>query len=295
MKALWTAVFVCTLAAGPAAQSKAPPKGRTRVAFVSVTDSSGPVLTLGPADFDVTESGAKRQVVRASLATTPMRVALIVDTSDGLAAAALNHLRAGLLALVDELSPDDEVMLVSTGRQTRVRVQPTIDRKKIKDAAGGLFADGGATVLTDTLLDVDDRFMRKADNRWPVFVVVTGDGTEGSAGANEKKFNEWIVALPTRPVEAHAIALKFRGGGMPEIVASHVAQAGGGIYEFMNTSNALPDKMKAIGARLAADRRAMSTKYEIEYLTDSADQKPIDVGVAKSGVTIQLSFRRPLR
>jgi len=121
MKALWTVVLACALAAGPAAQSKAQPKGRTRVAFVGITDSSGPVLTLGPADFDVAESGAKRQVVRASLATTP------------------------------------------------------------------------------------------------------------------------------------------------------------------------------IGARLAADRRAMSTKYEIEYLTDSADQQPIDVGVAKGGVTIQLSFRRPFR
>ena len=61
---------------------------------------------------------------------------------------------------------------MSTGRQARVRVPPTTDRKKLKDAAGGLFSDGGATILSDTLLEIDDRFMRKAEDRWPVFVIV---------------------------------------------------------------------------------------------------------------------------
>ena len=36
-------------------------------------------------------------------------------------------------------SPEHEVMIVSTGRQTRVRVPPTTDRKKLKDASAGLF------------------------------------------------------------------------------------------------------------------------------------------------------------
>src|SRR5439155_2065922 len=103
----------------------------------------------------------------------------------------------------------------STGRQTRIRVPPTTDRKKLRDAAGGLFSDGGATVLIDSLLEMDDRFMRKAEDRWPVFVIITGDGAEGSAGANEKKMNDWVVALPTRPIEAHAISLKYKGGGLP--------------------------------------------------------------------------------
>jgi len=56
-----------------------------------------------------------------------------------------------------------------------------------QNAANGLFSDGGATPLMDALMEVDDRFMRKVEDRWPVFVLVSGDGAESSAGANEKK------------------------------------------------------------------------------------------------------------
>src|SRR5207244_270041 len=111
-------------------------------------------------------------------------------------------------------------------------------------------------------------------DRWPVVVIVTADGAEGSAGANEKKFNEWLVAMPMRGIDAHGIALKYKGGVMPEIVASHVTQTAGGLYDFMNTSNALPDKLKQIGVRIAADQKAMATKYEIEFQTDATDQRP---------------------
>jgi hypothetical protein len=51
-----------------------------------------------------------------------MRIVLFLDTSDG-AASGLTHLRAGTIAFLDALSPDDEVMIVTTGRQVRVRTQ----------------------------------------------------------------------------------------------------------------------------------------------------------------------------
>src|SRR6185295_8158485 len=68
-------------------------RAHTRRVFVSVVDRAGtPVADLGPADFEVTEGGVKRPAAHAGLETSPMRIALVVDTSDG-AAAALTHLR----------------------------------------------------------------------------------------------------------------------------------------------------------------------------------------------------------
>ena len=90
------------------------------------------------------------------------------------------------------------MLMVTTGRQVRVRVPPTIDRRKLKDFAGGLFGDGGATPLRDALLEIDDRFLRKADDRWPVLVLIAGDGAESSATANEQKFSRWLTDLPAR-------------------------------------------------------------------------------------------------
>jgi hypothetical protein len=277
----------------PALSQKAPGKGRTRRVFVSVVSRPGgaPVLDLAAADFEVSEGGGKREVLRAGLAADPMRIALIVDTSDG-ASKALTDFRTGLVAFLDALPPGPEVMLVSTGRQARVRVPPTTDRRKVREAAAGIFSDGGATILSDALLEMDDRFLHKAEDRWPVFVILTGDGTEGSAPANEKKLNEWIAALPARGISAHAIVIKYRGGGQPEVVASHVVQTAGGRYEFINTSNSVPEKMTALAKSIAEDARQMSTTYAVDFLTEAKDLPPVDVGVARAGVAIQLSYRR---
>lgn len=283
------AALIAVAAVGPQGKTTKP---HPRQIFVSVVDRGGaPVTDLNASDFEIREDGTKREITKAALAQSPMRIALILDTGDGMDKA-LNHLRAAIQEFADALPPPHEIMMVSTGRQVRVRVQPTADRKKIKDAAAGLFLDGGGTPLMDGLMEIDDRFMRKAEDRWPVFVIVTSDGTETSAGANERRFNDWLAMLPSRGISAHAISIKYRGGATPEIVAQHVAETAGGHYDYINTSNSLPDKMKAIAALLSADYQRAKSRYQITYITDAADTRPVDVGVARDGVRLELSAGR---
>ena len=219
-----------------------------------------------------------------------MRIALMLDTSDA-AAPALTHMRARRRDFLDALPPEDEVILVTTGRQMRVRVPPTTDRKKLKDTAAGLFTDGAGTVLMDGLLEIDDRFFKKADDRWPVFVIFTSDGTESSAGAREKEFLKWALALGARGITVHAFVLKTpKGSGMPEIVAENLTQNTGGRYDVMNTTTALPEKMKALGEQLALDHRNMSAWYEVDIQTDATEFKPVDVAVPREGVRLQISI-----
>jgi hypothetical protein len=282
-------VILALPAAAPGQQKGKVP---SRQVFVSVVDRTGaPVATLQPSDFEVTEAGLKREVLSASLASSPMRVIVLVDTGDGLAPA-LNHLRAGLVAFAEGIGPQHELMLVGTGRQVRVRVPPTTDHQKFIDTAKGLFGDGGATILSDALMEMDDRFIKKAENRWPVFVIVTGDGSEASAAANEKKFNEWLQALPARGIGAHAIVIKYRGGGMPELVANHVAQTAGGHYDFMNTSNSLPEKLKAIAELMTKDFERASVKYEVVFASNAPAGTPVAVGIARGGITFDTTATR---
>jgi VWA domain-containing protein len=295
MKTLVVVIGAALTVAPAATSARSRTQGRmqTRHIFVHVLDQQGaPVSGLAASDFTLAEAGIARVVTHAGPATDPMRIALFLDTSDA-AASALIHVRAGALAFLDALPPEDEVLLVTTGRQVRVRVQPTTDRKKLKEAAGGLFGDGAGTVLMDGLLEIDDRFFKKGPDVWPVFVIFTSDGTESSAGAHEKEFNRWAATLGQRGVSVHALVLKAnRSGGMPDVVATNLTHNTGGRYDMMNTTNALPEKMKTLGQQLALDHRRMSAWYRVDFQTDSTELKPVDVAVARSGVRLELSDRR---
>src|SRR5882672_4547262 len=134
------ALFSLLPAAAPA-QKRQPKVGHSRHVFVSVTTAAGaPVLDLTDSDFEVTEGARKRPILSSGLAKSPMRIALFVDTSDG-TANAIGPIRTGLTAFIEALPTDAEVMFVSTGRQIRVRLPPTTDRKKALDQAKGLFSD----------------------------------------------------------------------------------------------------------------------------------------------------------
>jgi hypothetical protein len=282
---------ILVVAAAPA-QKRAPRVGHMRRVFVRVMDLAGaPILNLTAADFEVNEGGHLRYVLNASLATTPMRIAIFVDTSDG-TANAINSIRAGLNGFLAALPADAEVMFITTGRQVRVRLQPTTDRRKALEFAAGLFPDGGATPLRDAILEVDSRYFRKLENRWPVFVILTGDSAESSAPANETPFNKWLTDLPERGIAAHAFALKYRGGGFPDLVAQHVAQTAGGHFDFMNTANGLPEKLKALGELIAGDAKDMSQWYEVEFETNSVGAPAVEIGVTRESVGIRVANRR---
>src|SRR5262245_21686457 len=290
MPFLAAAVFLL-LPAHATGQSKGA-RPTERHVYVGVSDRRGaPVLDLQPADFEITENDVRRDIVRTGLMKSPMRIIVMVDTGDGMAAA-INHLRAALVTLADGIGAEHELALVSTGRQVRVRVPPTTDRKKFLDAAKGLFSDGGPTILADGLLEMDERFFRKAEDRWPIFVILTGDGADASAGANEKKFNQWAGAVPVRGIGIHAISLKFKGGGIAEFYANQVAQAADGYYDVMNTSSALPEKTKVIAGRIMSDYQRAAEKYDVTFVSDMPAGTPIVVGVARTGVTFKTTQTR---
>jgi Mg-chelatase subunit ChlD len=161
-------------------------------------------------------------------------------------------LRAGLLAFVDAIPPEHELLLVSTGRRTEIRVPPTADRKKVQGSIQGLLAGDGPTPLMDALLETDERMMRKATDRSLVFVLVTGDGSESSKSTDGETFNRWLATLAKRNVIAHAIVLK-KGNGLPEVIAHAMTGNTGGHFETVGTGPQLAAKLQSLGAQIAAD------------------------------------------
>src|SRR5262249_40996974 len=81
-------------------------------------------------------------------------------------------------------------------------------------SASAMLSENGPTALMDALVDVDERFMRKTGDRWPVFVILTGDGNDSSK-TDEQEFNRWMADIRRRGVSVNAIVLKASTLGLP--------------------------------------------------------------------------------
>jgi hypothetical protein len=118
-----------------------------RRVYVAATDASGAaVVNLSAGDLELLENGVPREVLRATRANRPMRIALVVDSS-GEMAPLLNSLRAGLTTFLEQLPSEHELILISTGGQLRIRQPVTTERQKLKTAVGQFASDGGANSL----------------------------------------------------------------------------------------------------------------------------------------------------
>lgn len=283
------------------AAKQAQPSARTvKRLFATVVDRAGaPLLDLNPGAFQVVEAGKPVKVTRASLVTEPMRIALIVDTSQE-ASKAVSMIRSALHAFVDGLPPQDEVVIMSAGRQARVRVPPTADRAALKTALDGLNSDGGGAVLLDALRESWSRFLRDAENRWPVFVAVGTDGLDNSS-TNNAQLLTFIGEMQRAAANAHVVLLASSQTGT-DTRAFTVLQASlnltsytGGHYESLAASSALPDRLKKLAEEIAAQQKQMRTQYEVDFISESVDpQARIEMYVEQDGASITLAAARPL-
>ncbi len=181
-------------------------------------------------------------MAREATVDGPMRLAVVVDTSDG-TKPVITQLRGAVEGFVDALPPGHEVLLVSTGRRVQVRVPPTTNYDAVRKSARGLLTDGGPTPLADALVEIDRRFMKRVEGRSPVIVVVTGDGSESSVEPDA--FNAWLQTIRGRLV-VDAFVIKT-GNGVPEAMARAATQASLGRLELVGlTGTGIQDKLSAL-------------------------------------------------
>ena len=265
-------------------------KPMQRTIFISAVDQAGgPALDLKPEDFEITEGGVKKPVARAALAASPMRVALLVDTSQA-TEKIIDSLRKSLPTFVDALPADDELALVTIGNRPRVRGKPMTDRTKVRTDVSKVSSDGGAVVLLDGLKDAHNQFMRQPEVKWPVFVVVTTDSAEGSTSVRGDDYGKLINEILMKGSSVHFVAIQSGAPGSVAEYAKNITENTGGMYETVAPTG-LDAAMAKMSARLADDHSRMSRTYQIEFTGDPKPQeiqvrllKP-DVGISKVTAT----------
>jgi VWFA-related protein len=113
-----------------------------------VTERGQLVRGLRAGDFEVLDNGVPQQVDLVTFERLPLNVVLALDMSDSVAGDRLDHLRAGGLAMLDQLAPIDEAALLTFSHEVALRSPLTADRGHVR-AALQLSAARGLTALVD--------------------------------------------------------------------------------------------------------------------------------------------------
>jgi Ca-activated chloride channel homolog len=143
---------------------------------VTVMDRNGRFIpNLRQEDFRIYEDGVEHQVAYFASVEKPFTVALVIDTSAS-TRFRLEEIQDAALAFINQLRPDDRVIIVSFDEEVRVLSQATNDRSRLREAISRV-RTGGGTKLYDAMDLVINRLLSREQGRKAIVLFTDGVDT----------------------------------------------------------------------------------------------------------------------
>ncbi len=183
---------------------------------VSVMDRDGKFIpNLRKENFRIWENGVEQQVAYFASTEKPFTVALVIDTS-GSTKNKLEEIQDAAIAFVEQLRPDDKVMVVAFNDKIRVLSEPTTDRFMLRDAIRQTEA-GSGTRLYDAVDLIINQYFNRIEGRKALVLFTDGVDTTSRRADYESTVRdaEELDAL-IYPVEYDTFSdMAGMGGGWP--------------------------------------------------------------------------------
>jgi len=143
---------------------------------VSVTDRNGRYIpNLTKEDFRLWEDGEEQEVAFFASVDKPFSVVLMIDTS-GSTRFKIEEIQDAAIAFVNELRPDDRVMVVSFDDEIRMLSEFSSDRRRLRDAIRRT-QTGEGTKLYDAVDLVINQQLNRVSGRKAVVLFTDGVDT----------------------------------------------------------------------------------------------------------------------
>jgi VWFA-related protein len=197
---------------------------------VLVTDRGRPVRDLKAADFEILDSGVPQEVEFVSVEQLPLTIMLALDSSASISPEALEHLRVGGRALLDNLKGDDQSALLTFADAVTLRERLTPDTAHVRTALDGIESSterSGGTALIDacyTAMTVVDAEVGRG------LLIVFTDGVDTSSWLSRdrvlqvaRRSNLVVYAVSTSPLPRGSFLRDLSdvtGGGAFEIAST---------------------------------------------------------------------------
>ncbi len=271
--------------------------------FLSVNARSvagGFVRDLDQDDFLIFEEGRLQRIVNFYSGRVPVKVVLLVDVS-GSSQTTLTDIRRAAWEFVQRLDPGDEIAVVTFNHQTRLLLDFTSDRDKVRLALDSMYARG-YTVLNDALYVIFDDLLRDVSGKTAVILLTDGIDTASlvswEAASELALRSETMIYVVSQADEyrAQAIGIRQRLRSMSRmiprqlqddyIVASkraiaRLANLSGGRLLNSTDFHTLTDIYQQVADEL-------KNQYYLSYVSTDQDRdgswRNIDVKVSRGGV-----------
>jgi len=197
---------------------------------VSVMDRDGKYIpNLTKDDFHVWEDGVEQRVAYFASTEKPFTVALVIDTSAS-TRYKLEEIQDAAIAFVNQLRPDDRVMVVSFDDKIRVLAEATSDRSMLRNAILQTRI-GSGTRLYDAVDQVINQYFNRVEGRKAIVLFTDGVDTASKHASYESTVRdaEELDAL-IYPVEYDTSGDMgvFGGGGSRRGGGRNYPNGGGG-------------------------------------------------------------------
>ena len=148
---------------------------------VSVIDRDGRYISdLRREDFHIYEDGVEQEVAYFGAVEKPFTVILMLDTSAS-TWSKLGQIRDAARVFVEQLRPEDRVMVVSFAMGVKVQCEATSDRQKIRKAIDNT-GRGLSTHLYDAMAKLMGKHLKRIQGRKAVVLFTDGvDATSNDA------------------------------------------------------------------------------------------------------------------
>jgi VWFA-related protein len=274
----------------------APPADTDEIRSVSVTvtdDKGRPVDDLVPQDVAVLENGTARTLTKVEKDHRPLRLAVLVDTSQPIGDHYRLEILEPLLRFLGKLPEGTEYAVWTTGDRPRKVVDIGQGPTAAAKALGRVFPTGGNTVF-DALVEACRDLQSKEAARSAI-VVVTGTGA-GFTNYSKEQVVETVrsagaTVLAAEIEESEAAA--SRGSGEVsqsdyDYVFSNLGAATGGRREVLLSSMGAARTLESFAGELSSQYRLT---YETVAGLKDKDRK-LEVKVARPGAKVRLGVPR---
>jgi|KBSSwiStaDraftv2_1062776.scaffolds.fasta_scaffold39816_3 VWFA-related protein len=148
---------------------------------VSVMDRDGRyVPNLRKEDFRIWEDDVEQDVAFFASVDKPFSVVLMLDTSPS-TQFRLEDIQEAAIAFVNQLRPDDKVMVVSFSAEVKVLSDFTTDRGRLQRAISRAYTDSGTSIY-DAVDSVINQYLTRTSGRKAIVLFTDGvDTTSGNA------------------------------------------------------------------------------------------------------------------